>query len=178
MAAMHRSLVFGLLLTAALARTTAAQQPQATPPRGWTFGVTADGTLWTDDDAAFDALWGPALQIGLVRPRGIGFDFRAGYFLPTGFYNLDGATGILGANYSLPLGAHVVQFKLGAAGMVGGDSDGSIIGGGGPYGGVGVVLRVAGRLGVQADALARYYATGEGGVFAPSAALGLTLLPK
>lgn len=175
---MYRSLVAGLMLTAAVAGTAEAQAPAVRPIHGWTFGVSASGTLWTDSAAAFDALWGPALQIGLVRPRGFGFDFRAAYFLPTGAYDLNGVTGILGANYSMPLGRHAVQFKLGAAGMVGGDSDGSTVGGGGPYGGLGVVLRIAGRLGVQADALARYYATGDGGVFAPSAAIGLTLLPK
>ena len=175
---MRRLLTTGLLSMAVFTRTGAAQAPLAAPLHGWTFGASASGTLWTDSAAAFDALWGPALQIGLVRPRGFGFDFRAAYFLPTGAYDLNGVTGILGANYSLPIGRHAVQFKLGAAGMVGGDSDGSTVGGGGPYGGLGIVLRVAGRLGVQADALARYYATGDGGVFAPSAALGLTLLPK
>ena len=175
---MHRSLVAGLILTAALAGTAEAQTPVASPIHGWTFGASAAGTLWTDNEAPFDAFWGPALQIGLVRPRGFGFDFRGGYFFPTGFYNMKGVSGILGANYSLPVGQHVVQFKLGASGMAGNDSDGSVYGGGGPYGGLGVILRVAGRLGVQADALARYYATGDGGVFAPSAAIGLTLLPK
>ncbi len=175
---MRKLLATGLIAMAVFTRAGTAQAPVAAPLHGWTFGASASGTLWTDSAAAFDALWGPALQIGLARPRAIGIDFRAGYFFPTGAYDLNGVTGILGANYSVPLGRHAVQFKLGAAGMVGGDSDGSIVGGGGPYGGVGVVLRIAGRFGVQADALARYYATGDGGVFAPSAALGLTLLPK
>ncbi len=118
------------------------------------------------------------MQLSYVRPRGVGFDVRASCVLPTGFYDLTGISGVLGLTYGIPAGRHLVQLKAGASGLAGGDSDGSIIAGGGPYGGLGFVVRVSGRLGIQGDALARYYHTGDGGVFAPSAALGVVLLPR
>jgi hypothetical protein len=126
----------------------------------------------------FDVVAGPALQVGWVPPRGLGFDFRLGYFLPTGMYDAKGFSGIMGLSYSIPSGAHVVQFKAGATGLVGGDDDGSGYFGGGGYGGVGIILRLRGRLGIQGDVLARYFHTNEGGAFAPSVALGLVLLPS
>jgi len=141
-------------------------------------GLGGAATWWTDTEAPFDAAYGPAVQLSYVRPRGIGCDVRASFVLPTGFYDLTGTSGILGLTYGIPAGRHLVQLKAGASGLAGGDSDGSIIAGGGPYGGLGLVARVSGRFGIQGDALARYYHTGDGGVFAPSAAVGVVLLPR
>lgn len=162
------------LIAFALCDTAARAQ---TAPDGWAYGATGFAVLWTDEAAAFDVFGGPALQISRLTPRGLGFDFRSGYILPTGFYDMNGVSGTLGASYGLPLGAHLVQLKAGAAGFFGGDSDGSVLAGGGPYAGAATTLRIAGRLGVQLEALARYYRTGDGWVFGPSAALGLMFLP-
>lgn len=171
-------LLLTILTSSALATSTLTAQETPSTIRGWTFGATGFGLLWTDQEAAFDALAGPAFQLGYVTPRGLGFDFRAGYFLPTGRYDLNGVSGILGVSYAIPLGPHLFQVKAGATGLVGGDSDGSQGGGGGGYGGIGIVLRLAGRLGIQGDLLARYLQNGDRGVFAPSAAVGLVLLPR
>ena len=171
-------LLLTLVASGALAISTLTAQESPSTIRGWTFGATGFGILWTDQEAAFDVVAGPAFQLGYVTPRGLGFDFRGGYFLPTGRYDLNGISGILGISYGIPLGTHLFQLKAGATGLVGGDSDGSQGTGGGGYGGVGVVLRLAGRLGIQGDLLARYLQTGDRGVFAPSAAIGLVLLPR
>lgn len=174
-----RGALLGSLVATVLAVQPAAAQRQAVAPvRGWTFGASGMAMVWTDDTAPFDVLGGPGFQLGYIRPRGVGMDFRGAYLVPTGFYGLTGVSGILGLSYSLPAGTHIVQLKAGAAAFGGGDSDGSIFAGGGPYGGVGAVLRIAGRLGLQSDVLARYYETGDRGVFAPSASVGLVLLRR
>ena len=146
-------------------------------PEGWAFGATGYAVYWSDDGAAFDVFGGPALQVSRLTPRGLGFDFRGGVILSTGFYDMTGASGILGLSFGFPAAAHLVQLKAGAAGFLGGDSDGSVIGGGGPYAGAAATLRVAGRFGIQLEGLARYYKTGDGWVFGPSAAVGPMLLP-
>lgn len=111
-------------------------------------------------------------------PRGIGFDGRVGYFVDSGFYGASGLSGIVGVTYSVPLGQHLFQAKVGGTGFLGGDSDGSQLAGGGPYGGAGLTVRVAGRLGLQAEALGRFYRTGSGWSVAPSGAVTLLLLPR
>ncbi len=163
-----------LCLTVFLSGTIAAQDGSRPPIRGWTFGFTGFGVLWTHQDVDFDVTVGPAFQLGYVTPHGLGFDFRGELVLPTGFYDMNGVSGILGLSYSFPVGAHVLQLKAGVTWIAGGDSDGSHIAGGGGYAGVGAVLRLSGRLGIQGDLLARYLGPGV----VPSAALGLVLLPK
>lgn len=175
---MRWSVVVRVAVLVTAVATSARAQGGGAPPRGWTVGLGGTATWWTDTEAAFDAAYGPAVQLSYVRPRGLGVDVRAAYVLPTGFYGLTGISGILGLTYGMPAGRHLVQLKAGASGLAGGDSDGSIIAGGGPYGGLGLVVRLSGRLGIQGDVLARYYHTGDGGVFAPSAALGVVLLPR
>jgi hypothetical protein len=172
---MYRTTIPMLATSLALLSPPARAQ---TAPNGWAFGATGFAVYWSDDSAPFDAFGGPALQVSRLTPRGVGFDFRGGYILSTGFYDMTGASGTLGLSYGLPAGAHLVQLKAGAAGFLGGDSDGSVFGGGGPYGGAAATLRVAGRFGIQLEGLARYYKTGEGWVFGPSAAVGLMLLPR
>lgn len=161
----------------ALVVPSAAPRAQ-TAPNGWAFGAAGYAVYWTDDGAAFDAFGGPALQISRLSPRGLGFDFRGGYILPTGFYQMNGASGTLGLSYGLPAGVHLFQLKAGAAGFLGGDSDGSVLGGGGPYAGAAATLRIAGRFGIQVEGLASYYKTGDGWVFGPGAAVGLMFLPR
>jgi hypothetical protein len=161
----------------ALALVTGVARAQSAPD-GWAFGAAGFAVYWADDAAPWDAFGGPALQISRLTPRGLGFDFRGGYILSTGFYNMTGASGTLGLSYGLPAGAHLIQLKAGAAGFIGGDSDGSHLGGGGPYAGAAATLRVAGRFGIQVEGLARYYKTGDGWIVGPSAAVGLMLLPR
>lgn len=148
-------------------------------PRGWAFGVGGFAVSWQDQDySPMDWLAGPALQASLLAPRGIGFDGRVGYFVDSGFYGASGLSGIVGVTYSVPLGQHLFQAKVGGTGFFGGDSDGSPLAGGGPYGGAGVTFRVAGRFGLQAEALGRFYRTGSGWSVAPSGAVTLLLLPR
>ncbi len=161
----------------ALALFAGAAQAQDAP-KGWAFGATGYAVYWTDSGAPFDAFGGPALQVSRLTPRGLGFDFRGGYILSAGFYDMTGASGTLGLSYGVPAGAHLVQLKAGAAGFLGGDSDGSVLGGGGPYAGAAATLRIAGRFGIQVEGLARYYKTGDGWIFGPSAAVGLMFLPR
>lgn len=161
----------------ALASLSAAARAQSAPD-GWAFGAAGFAVYWGDDTAPFDAFGGPALQISRLKPRGLGCDFRGGYILSTGFYDMTGASGTLGLSYGVPAGAHLVQLKAGAAGFLGGDSDGSVLGGGGPYAGAAATFRIAGRFGIQVEGLARYYKTGDGWIFGPSAAVGVMFLPR
>jgi hypothetical protein len=161
----------------ALAVPAAAPHAQ-TAPTGWAFGATGFGVYWTDDGAPFDTFGGPALQISRLTPRGLGFDFRGGYILPTGFYGMTGASATVGLSYGLPFGAHLFQLKTGVAAFAGNDSDGSMFGGGGPYAGAAATLRIAGRFGIQIEGSAQHYKTGDGWVFGPGAAVGLMFLPR
>ena len=166
----------GLLGALIAGATTNAGAQEA--PHGWAFGAAGFGVYWPNDDFSFDGFGGPALQASLLVPRGVGFDVRAGYFLPTGFYDANGISGILGLTYGVPTGAHLFQVKAGGAGFIGGDSDGSGIGGGGPYAGAGMTFRVSGRFGIQLEALGRVYKSSGGWTLAPSGAVGLMLLPR
>lgn len=137
----------------------------------WTLGA---GGIFIDYSAgrqSFDKLAGPAALVSRINPGGIGFDFRAAYILPTGFYNLRAVSGILGVSYSLPFGLNLLQLKGGATGVFGGDSDGSIFGAGGPYLGLAWLLPVGTRAGLQLDGLVRFYQSGDGDVTAPSVGL-------
>jgi hypothetical protein len=164
------------LCTFCVAPTAQAQRAPA-PPAGWAFGAGGMAMHWSDNGAPFDVLGGPALQVSRLTPGGLGIDIRGAYLLPSGFYNLTGVSGIAGLSYGIPAGRALVLVKGGITGLLGGDSDGSVYGGGGGYGGLGVVFPVAGRLGVHLEALARGLKTGDGGIFAPSAAAGLMWLP-
>ncbi len=148
-------------------------------PRGWAFGAGGFAVSWQDQDySPIDRLAGPAVQASYLAPRGIGFDARVGYFVDNGFYGAHGLSGIVGATYGVPLGRHLFQAKAGATGFIGGNSDGSQLAGGGPYGGGGITFRVAGRFGIQAELQGRLYRTGSGWSFAPGAAATLLLLPR
>lgn len=148
-------------------------------PRGWAFGAGGFAVSWQDQDySPIDWLAGPALQASYLAPRGIGFDARVGYFVDSGFYGANGLSGIVGATYGIPLGQHLLQAKAGGTGFFGGNSDGSQLAGGGPYGGAGLTIQVAGRFGVQVEVLGRLYRTGSGWSVAPSGAATLLLLPR
>lgn len=175
---MHVRIVVGALAMGLVAAPATAQDRAVESVRGWTVGVGGFAVAWTERAAAFDVAGGGAVHVALVRPGGIGVEVRGGYFFPTGFYDLNGLSGIFGLTYSLPVGASLVQLKAGVTGLVGGDSDGSIIGGGGPYGGAGAIVRLTGRLALQGDLLARVYETGSGVVFGPSLAVGVAVVPE
>lgn len=167
------SLLLGLALAAA--RPLAAQVPD-----GWAFGAGGYVIRFADSESrTFSTLGGPAGQVSLLKPNGVGFDFRAGYILPSGFYDMTGVSAILGGTYGWPVaGRHLVQAKAGIAGFLGGDNDGSILNGAGPYAGGAMTFRVGGRFGLQVEALARTYTSSGEWLFAPSGAVTLMLLPK
>jgi hypothetical protein len=148
-------------------------------PDGWAFGAGGFAVKWRDQDySPIEWLAGPALQASYLKARGLGFDARVGYFVDTGFYGANGLSGIVGLTYGVPAGRHLFQVKAGGTGFFGGNSDGSQLAGGGPYGGAGMTFRVAGRFGVQLEALGRGYRTGSGWTVAPSGAVSLMLLPR
>lgn len=163
-----------MTILAAAATPLRAQQAM----QGWGFGAGGFAVAWPDDNSTIESLAGPALQASWFNPRGLGFDARVGYFVDTGFYGASGLSGIVGVTYGVPAGTHLFQAKLGGTGFFGGDSDGTVHGGGGPYGGAGMTFRVAGRFGIQAELLGRVYRTSDGWSFAPSGAVTLMLLPR
>ena len=177
---MSRKLLLSTIVLTALltGRANGVAQESSSPElEGWTVGPSAFGLLWTITDVGFEKLGGVGLQLGHLKPLGFGFDFRAAYFFPAGRFRAAGVSAILGTAYGLPAGPALFQLKAGAAGLVGGDNDGTPVVTAGPYVGVGLVGRVTGRLGVQGDVLARFYVTSGDPAFAPSAAIGLLLLP-
>jgi len=162
-----------LVLIAGVVASPVAAQRRSEGFSGWTVGPSGFAVAWTERQATFDVASGAAVHAALVRPHGVGAEVRVGYFFPTGTYDLNGISAVLGATYSVPFVAGLGQFKAGVAGLVGGDSDGSIVGGAGPYGGVGALIPLARGIAFQGDVLARIYRTGSGTVFAPSIALGI-----
>lgn len=168
-----------LLVTIAAALATPGSIA-AQAPDGWAFGAGGYIIHFTGDDSrTFETIGGPAAQVSLLKPNGFGFDFRAGYIVPTGFYDMNGLSAILGGSYGWPVGAsHLVQAKAGVATFLGGDNDGSILSGAGPYAGGAITFRLSGRLGLQVEGLARAYTSSGDWLFAPSAALTLLLLPR
>lgn len=168
-----------VVLGAAMVMATTAQARAQQAPEGWAFGAGAFGVSWQDEDYSdLDWLAGPAVQASYLKPRGLGFDARVGYFVDTGFYGANGISGIVGITYGVPVGDHLFQVKGGGTGFIGGNSDGSQLAGGGPYGGAGMTFRVAGRFGIQVELLGRVYRTGSGWSIAPSGAATLLLLPR
>ena len=164
-----------LLMLAGARVPSAASAQQTQPPDGWAFGV--GGLLIHFSDAGdISNLGGPAVQISRVTPRGLGFDARLGYIMPTGFYSFTGLTGLAGLSYGVPAGSHLLLLKGGVTGFLGGDSDGTGVAAGGPYFGAGMVLRLSARAGLQLDGLLRFYSGTAGGV-APSVGAALVILP-
>lgn len=104
---------------------------------------------WYEDGDPFDWLGGPALGAAWVPDAGLGFDARAGYQVPTGFYGMVGAWAHVTATYSVPAGRHLWQLEGGGSGFFAQDSDGSVWIAGGPLVGTGVLLRTSGRLGLR-----------------------------
>lgn len=152
--------------------------PAQTAPRGWAWGVSGILTLWPEEQDPFDRLGGPGAQVSYLAPRSLGFEFRGTYLVETGFYGLNGANAEAAITYGAPAGRHLLQIKAGAHAMLAGDSDGSIWAGGGPMLGGGAVFRIAGRLGLQVDALGRLFVVSGRTVLAPGAAVALVLLPR
>ncbi len=169
------SLVAAAIVVLATPDTLTAQAPD-----GWAFGAGGYVIHFTGDDTqTFSTLGGPAAQVSLLKPNGFGFDFRVGYIVPTGFYNMNGVSAILGGTYGWPVGGnHLVQAKAGVAGFLGGDSDGSVLNGAGPYAGGAITFRLGGRLGLPVEGLARTYTSSGNWFFAPSAAVSLLVLPR
>jgi hypothetical protein len=168
-----------LLLLAVLACAAPLAAQDSINPRlrpNWTLGAGGIFINYSGGRQSFDKLAGPAALVSRINPAGIGFDFRAAYILPTGFYNLRAVSGILGLSYSVPFGLNLLQLKGGATGVFGGDSDGSIFGAGGPYLGLAWLLPVGTRAGLQLDGLMRFYQSGDGDVTAPS--IGLAFVTR
>ncbi len=168
------SLAVAAIIALVVPGTLSAQAPD-----GFAFGAGGYIVHFTgDDNRTFETLGGPAGQVSLLKPNGFGFDFRAGYIVPTGFYDMNGVSAVLGGTYGWPVGgSHLVQAKVGAAVFLGGDSDGSILSGAGPYAGGAITFRLGGRLGLQLEGLARTYTSSGDWFFAPSGAVTLLLLP-
>lgn len=162
------------LLAAAATSSAVAQEA----PRGIAWGASGVFLAWTADEDPMDRLGGPGAQVSYLAPRSIGFEFRVSYLVESGFYGLTGALGEGALTYGVPAGSHLIQLKVGATGMLAGDSDGSRYDSGGPYAGAGAILRLTGRLGVQLDALGRLFVVSGRTVFAPGAALGVVFLPR
>lgn len=150
----------------------------ASSPRGWVWGATGMISAWTKESDAFDRLGGPGAHLGWVWPRNVGFELRAGYLMPTGFYGLSGIWGQLAFTYSVPAGDHLVQLKGGGAGFFGGDSDGSIGAAGGPLVGTGLLLRLASRFGIQVDGFTQLFYQASDWVVSPGVAVSVVLLPR
>jgi hypothetical protein len=169
-----RLLVLAVLACAAPLAAQDSINPRLRP--NWTLGVGGIFINYSGGSQSFDNLAGPAALVSRINPGGVGFDFRAAYILPTGFYNLRAVSGILGLNFSVPFGLNLLQLKGGATGVFGGDSDGSIFGAGGPYLGVACLLPIGSRAGLQIDGLVRFYQSGDGDVTAPS--IGLAFVTR
>jgi hypothetical protein len=167
----------GFLAVGLAAAAPAAASAQEAP-RGLAWGASGILMFWTETQDPFDRLGGPGAQVSYLAPRSLGFEFRASYLVASGFYGLTGVHGEAALTYGIPAGRHLVQVKAGAHGMLAGDSDGSVWGGGGPYGGAGATLRLSGRLGLQLDALGRLFVVSGRAVFAPGGAVALVLLPR
>lgn len=146
-------------------------------PAGWAFGVTGMIAHWGEGSDPFDRLGGPALEAAWVPTRGVGFDIRAGYQMPTGFYDMSGiwAHGVLAL--SLPAGRHLMQLEGGASGFLADDSDGSVWAAGGPLAGVGALIRPRGRLGLRISGFAQVLVTSEAVTVSPGMTAGILLLP-
>lgn len=164
------SRVAWLMLALASAPPLAAQEIHPRLRPDWTIGIGAIFIRY-EGRTSFDKLGGPAILVSRINPRGVGFDFRGAYILPTGFHDLRAVSGIMGMSYGMPFGLHLLQLKAGATGVFGGDSDGSVFGAGGPYLGAAWLLPLGSRSGLQLDGLARFYRSGDGDVTAPSVGL-------
>ena len=127
----------------------AAAEGQAGPLDGWSWGISGTGIAWTDPDWDHDRIGSVGLR-GTLHRDGVGVHFELNGFPPTGRYGLTGASAIAGV--TVPFGAEAPGWtvRAGATGIAGGDSDGSVLIGGGPYAGLGLALPV---LSVQARAL-------------------------
>jgi hypothetical protein len=134
--------------------------------------------FWGEESDPFDRLGGPGVQVSLLRPRSLGFEFRGTYIVNTGFYGMSGVHGDLMLTYGVPSGRHLIQLKAGGHAMLAGDSDGTIWAGGGPVAGAGVVLRLAGRLGLQLEGAGRLFVNSGRAIFAPGGTVALMLLPR
>ena len=160
-------------LSTLLAVAAPLSAQQAAPPDGWTFGVGGIVILWPNVD--FNS-GGPALQVSRVTPGGIGFDARVAYLMPSGPSDQQGASVLLGLSYGVALGSHLLQLKGGATayGLVDSDAAG---GDAGPYLGGGVLIRLSRKVGLNLDALARFYTVEEGSDMAPTVGFAIVVLP-
>ena len=166
-----------LTLAAARAPSVASAQ-QARPPDGWAVGVGAVLIHFTGF-SGIENLRGPAVQLSLLRPRGIGIDFRVAYFVPTGLYDFTGLTSMVGVSVGVPSGEHLALIKGGVTGFIGGDSDGGGAAAIGPYVGAGIVVRLSGQAGLQVDGLVRMYSGPDfATTVAPSLGVALMVLPR
>lgn len=152
----------------------ALRAQQAGPSNGWALGI---GGIVILPPAEETNLGGPALQASRVVPRGVGFDARVAYLLPSGSDDSQGLSAILGLSYGVPVHAHLLQLKGGITGfgLVSGDTGG---GAAGPYFGGSVLVRLGSAVGVQVDALARSYSftTQNAGLW-PSFGFAIVALP-
>jgi hypothetical protein len=140
------------------------------PPAGWTYGVGGILLLWPDED--FNS-GGPAVQLSHVGPRRIGFDFRAAYLLRSGPHDRQGVAGMMGLSFGVPLATHLIQLKAGLAGfgLTPGTSENGDSGAG-LYVGGGILFRLSPEIGLNLDALLRFYRTS--GVSRTTPSLGFT----
>lgn len=142
---------------------------------GWSFGGSAN--LIGTELADLDRLFGPSLQVTRLAPGRLGFEGAITYVTPTGFYDFSGLALDLGFAYAVPVGTRpLLLLESGLTLLAGGDSDG---GGGAAAAlapGTGLVVPVAGRLGIRLGISPRLWLTEHRGItFGASA--GILLLP-
>jgi hypothetical protein len=131
---------------------------------------------WGKASDPFDRLGGPALEVAWVPTRGVGFDLRAGYQMPTGFYDMSGIWAHSVLALSLPAGRHLLQLEGGASGFLANDSDGSLWAAGGPLVGVGALIRPVGRLGLRLGGVTQVLVTSGAVTMSPGMTAGILLL--
>jgi hypothetical protein len=177
---MRRTALGLFLALACLPASSAAQTVEGSAvgaPEGWAFGVSGMISHWGKESDPFERWGGPALHASWVRTRGLGFDTRAGYLVPTGAYGMTGAWAQAAATWTFPMGRHAVSLEAGAAGSLAGDSDGSQWIVGGPLVGTAALLRVGPRVALRPGAFFQVLVVSGDVVTSPGATLGILLLP-
>jgi hypothetical protein len=148
----------------------------ARQPDGWSFGGGVNLIASTTEN--LDGLLGPHVQVARLAPGRLGFEAGLTYITPAGRYDFTGLALDLGLAYGQPIGTRpLLLLRGGLTMLVGGDNDG---GGGAAAAltpGVGLVVPLAGRLGLRFDVSPRIWF----GEFAPTtfgASAAMVLLPR